>query len=345
MDLLLGRPKRGADLHLTVSAALQKTAVDALGGKKGAIVALDPRTGAILAMASSPSYDPRRLDERWKALNQDADRPLLNRVTQGLYPPGSSFKPVVAAAALAQGLVTPTTGFVDDGRYVAGGYVVHNYGDAVYGRHDFTEAMAKSINTTFAKVGVELGAAGLAQAARSFGFSQKVPGRLPVAASRFPDPGTMDTAHVAQASFGQGEVLATPLEMALVAAGIANGGRVMEPYLVGEVRDYQQTVLDRTQPKVWLNPMDATTAAAVRDMMVQVVQQGTGTRAAIPGVQVAGKTGTAELDQGEPHAWFIGFAPADAPRVAVAVVVEHGGTGGSVAAPLARQVLSAALGK
>jgi peptidoglycan glycosyltransferase len=203
--------------------------------------------------------------------------------------------------------------------------------------------MAQSINTTFAKLGVQLGGASVADSARAFGFDRDLPGRLSAVRSRFPDPAKMDTAHVAQASFGQGEVLATPLEMALVASGIANGGKIMAPYLVSEVRDYQQTVLQKTQPREWLQATDSATAATVRDLMVGVVTEGTGKKATIDGVQVAGKTGTAELDKGEPHAWFIGFAPASDPRVAVAVIVENGGTGGSVAAPMAAQVMRAAL--
>jgi peptidoglycan glycosyltransferase len=150
---------------------------------------------------------------------------------------------------------------------------------------------------------------------------------------------------VAQASIGQGKVLSTPLEMALVAAGIANGGVVMAPTVVEEWRDYRQTVLVRPESKVWLTPITSQTAATVRDLMIEAVQTGTGTKAALPNVQVAGKTGTAEVDGGGPHAWFIGFAPAGDPTVAVAVLVEHGGTGGSVAAPIARDVIAAALGR
>ena len=343
LDQALGRPKRGADVVLTLDIKVQRAAVEALDGHKGAIVVIDPKTGAIIALASSPRYDPSQLGAQWKALNADPDRPLLNRPTQGLYPPGSAFKPVVAAKGLATGAVAPDTSFDDSGAYRAGGYVVRNYGDKAYGHHTFAEAMAQSINTTFAKLGVQLGGASVAESARAFGFDRDLPGRLSAARSRFPDPAKMDTAHVAQASFGQGEVLATPLEMALVASGIANGGKIMAPFLVSEVRDYQQTVLQKTQPREWLQAADPATAATVRDLMVGVVTEGTGKKAAIDGVQVAGKTGTAELDKGEPHAWFIGFAPADDPRVAVAVIVENGGTGGSVAAPMAAQVMRAAL--
>jgi penicillin-binding protein A len=343
-DELVGKTHRGADLKLTVSMALQRAAAEALGDRKGAVVALDPRTGAILAMVSYPRYDPNRLDELWKDINSDPDKPLLNRAIQGLYPPGSVFKTIVAAAALETGTVTPDTEFTDTGSVTAGGFVVNNYGGNVYGEHDFTKAFASSINTTFAKVGVELGAGTLAGYAANFGFGKEFPWLLGGAESVFPDAGSMDKAHLAQASYGQGEVLASPLQIALAVSAVANEGEIMKPFLVGQVLDYHKKVLDETKPGVWLRPISSETAAAVRTLMVEAVNSGTGTGAALNGVQVAGKTGTAEVANGESHAWFAGFAPADDPQIVVAVLVENAGTGGSVAAPIARQVIAAALG-
>ena len=343
-DELMGKTHRGADLKLTVDMALQTVAAEALGDRNGAVVALDPRTGAILAMVSSPRYDPNRVDALWAEINSDPDTPLLNRGAQGLYPPGSVFKTVVAAAALDTGTVTVDTEFVDTGSVTAGGFVVNNYDDNVYGEHDFAKAFASSINTTFAKVGVELGAGALAGYAADFGFGKELPWPLPGTESVFPDPGGMDKAHLAQASYGQGEVLATPLQIALSVAAVANEGRIMKPYIVAQVLDYHKKVLQETKPAVWLEPISTETAVSLKALMVQVVESGTGTRAALSGVQVAGKTGTAEVAEGEPHAWFAGFAPAEEPRVVVAVLVENAGTGGSVAAPIARAVISAALG-
>jgi peptidoglycan glycosyltransferase len=308
------------------------------------VVALDPRTGAVLAMVSYPRYDPNHIDENWKALNADPGTPLLNRATQGLYPPGSVFKTIVAAAALQTGAVTPKTAFDDTGSFLAGGYEVQNYDEKVYGAHDFTDAFASSINTTFAKIGVDLGADTLAGFAGDFGFGQDLPWPLAASASRFPDPGEMDVAHVAQAAFGQGEVLATPMQMALAAAAVANGGRIMKPYIVGQVIGYPVDQPQETKPEVWLTPISAETAATLRDLMIEVVNRGTGTGAALNSVQVAGKTGTAEVEDAESHAWFAGFAPADDPQVVVVVLVENAGTGGSVAAPIARKVIAAALG-
>ena len=343
-DRILGREHRGADLKLTVNMAVQRVAAEALGDRKGAVVALDPRTGAVLAMVSYPRYDPNQIDELWDEITSDPDRPLFNRANYGLYPPGSVFKILVAGAGLQEDAVEPDTVFVDTGTVTAGGYEVHNYGDRVYGTHTFTEAFALSINTTFAKLGVQLGADTLAEYASDFGFGETPPWPLGGAKSVFPDPATMDKAHVAQASFGQGEVLATPLQMALDAAGVANEGQIMEPYIVSQVLDYHQNVLEQTRPRVWLTPLTRETAAQMTDLMIEVVNNGTGTSAAIEGVQVAGKTGTAEVENGEPHAWFAAFAPASDPQVVVAVLVENAGTGGSVAAPIARQVILAALG-
>jgi len=343
-DELLGRTHRGADLKLTVNMAVQRAAAEALGERTGAVVALDPRTGAILAMTSYPRYDPNRLEELWKDINSDPGKPLLNRATQGLYPPGSVFKTVVAAAALETDTVSVGTRFEDTGSVTAGGFVVNNYGGNVYGAHDFTKAFASSINTTFAKVGVALGAETLAAYARAFGFGEDLPWLLGGARSVFPDSGDMDKAHLAQASYGQGEVLASPLLMALATSAVANKGDIMKPYLVAQVLDYHGKVLDEMGPGVWLRPISQDTAATLTTLMVEVVNNGTGTRAALSGVQVAGKTGTAEVAVGGPHAWFAGFAPAGDPRVVVAVLVENAGTGGSIAAPIARQVIAAALG-
>ena len=341
---ILGENKRGADLKLTIQMKVQRAAAKALGDRKGAVVALDPRTGAILAMVSYPGYDPNQIDSQWKDIIADPDRPLINRAISGLYPPGSVFKMIVASAGLQTGAVTPETEFVDTGSVTLGGYEVNNFGNKVYGKHTFTKAFASSINTTFAKLGVDLGADTLASYAADFGFGERFPWRLGGAKSIFPDPAKMDTAHVAQASIGQGAVLSTPLLMALAASAVANEGKIMKPYIVDQVLSYSGALADKTSPAVWLKPITPETAATMRDLMIEVVNSGTGTAAALKGVQVAGKTGTAEVANNTAHAWFAGFAPAEDPRVAVVVLVENGGSGGSVAAPIAKQVIAAALG-
>lgn len=341
---ILGENKRGADLKLTIQMKVQRAAAKALGDRKGAVVALDPRTGAILAMVSYPRYDPNNLDAQWTNLIADPDSPLVNRAIQGLYPPGSVFKIIVASAGLQTGTVTTDTKFSDTGSVKLGGYEINNYGNKAYGDHTFAQAFASSINTTFAKLGVKLGADTFAGYVDPFGFGKSFPWRLGGAKSKFPDAGGMDTAQLAQASIGQGGVLSTPLLMGLAAAAVANQGTIMKPYIVDQIISYNGAIVDKTSPSAWLRPITPATAATMRDMMIQVVRSGTGTAAAIGGVQVAGKTGTAEVAGAQPHAWFAGFAPAGNPQVAVVVLVENSGSGGSVAAPIAKQVIQAALG-
>jgi penicillin-binding protein A len=296
-------------------------------------------------MVSYPRYDPNTLTSDWKDLVTNEDRPLLNRAIQGLYPPGSTFKIIVGAAGLQTGKVTPASPFSDTGSVTLGGYVIHNFDNKSYGDHDFQKAFASSINTTFSKVGVDLGADTLASYASAFGFGKSLPWKLGGATSSFPDPAGMDTAHVAQASIGQGEVLSSPLLMGLAACAVANGGVIMKPYVVDQVASYNNAIVEKTSPAEWLRPIDSATAATLKNLMQEVVRSGTGTAAAISGVQVAGKTGTAQVAGGDSHAWFAGFAPADNPQVAVVVIIENGGSGGSVAAPVAKQVMAAALGR
>jgi peptidoglycan glycosyltransferase len=354
LDELLGRRPTGADVVTTLVPDVQRVAQQALAGKKGAIVVLDPATGAVIANASAPSYESRRLEEEWAVLSKDPDAPLLDRPLQGLYAPGSAFKVVTAAAGLQTGAVTPETMFVDTGTYVVYGGKVTNYGGAVYGPHDFETALTQSINTTFGKVGDKLGRRRLVEAMRRFGFWQVPPLALPagavVASGRYDDEGLlspeaeMDPLAVAWAACGQEQVLATPLQMALVVSAVANGGPVMKPYVVQEVRTADGSVVEKAAPAEWLTAIQPATALSLNAMMQRVVTSGTGTAAAIEGVKVAGKTGTAERGDGTNLAWFIGFAPADDPRVAVAVVVEDTlSTGGVEAAPLAADVLRAAL--
>lgn len=345
MDAVRGKEKSGADLVLTIDSRVQRTAETALGERAGAVIALDPATGAVLAMASSPRYDPRLLSQDWERLSATTGGLFVNRALRGLYPPGSVFKVLVAAAALEEGALTPETIFEDQGSWSAGGFVVRNYGGETFGRHNAVEAFSKSINTTFAKIGAGLGATSLSDYTQAFGWGEDPGLRLETEVSQFPEAGAMDAAHVAQVSFGQGEVLATPLHMALVTAAIASDGVIMRPYLVSEVKDAGGIVLRRAKPEVWKGPVSEGTAETLRDMMREVVVSGTGTAAALSGVQVAGKTGTAEVGEGEAHAWFVGFAPAENPQVLVATVVEHGGTGGKVAAPIVRSVLQEALSR
>jgi peptidoglycan glycosyltransferase len=354
VDKLLGRRPKGANVKLTLVPDVQRIAQSELQGQKGAILALDPTTGALIASASAPTYDPANLETQWERLSTDPAAPLFNRPTQGLYVPGSSFKVVTGSAGLDTGKVTPDTPFVDTGTYVVFGGKVTNYGGEVYGPNDFTTAMTLSINTTFAKVGNLLGRKRLIAGAQRYGFYQTPPLELPAGevlpSGRYGKNGLlspdafMDPLAVAWAACGQERFLATPLQMALVAAGVANGGRVMKPYYLQEIVTPDGRVVRRTQPEQWLVATKPATADELNLMMQRVVNAGTATAAALEGIQVAGKTGTAEKGDGTNLAWFIGFAPAEDPRIAVAVVIEDTqSTGGEAAAPLAAAVIKAAL--
>jgi peptidoglycan glycosyltransferase len=354
VDKLLGRRPKGANVKVTLVPAVQKIAQSELQGQKGAIIVLDPKTGALIASASAPTYDPANLEDRWATLSKDPAAPLLNRPTQGLYVPGSAFKVVTASAGLDTGKVTPDTQFVDTGTYVVFGGKVTNYGGEVYGPNNFTYALTASINTTFAKVGNTLGRKRLIAGAQQYGFYQKPPLPLPsgeiAASGRYGKKGLlspdafMDPLAVAWAACGQEKLLATPLQMALVAGGVANGGRVMKPYYLQEIVTSDGQVVSKAQPEQWLVATKALTASQLNTMMQNVVNAGTGTRAALEGIQVAGKTGTAEKGDGTNLAWFIGFAPAEDPQVAICVVIEDTqSTGGEAAAPLAAAVIKTAL--
>jgi penicillin-binding protein A len=360
-DLVTGRQPQGSSVELTLVPAVQQAAADALGGQRGAVVALDPTTGAILAMVSSPSFDPNVLaghstgavNEAYRALDDDPAAPLVNRAIAGdTYPPGSTFKLVDAAAALESGLTPDSPLPAPDVLPLPGSSAqIGNFGGASCGGGgtvSLAEALRISCNTAFAQLGMDLGADTLREQAEAFGFGAALEIPLRVTPSRFPeDP---DQPQTALSAIGQHDVRATPLQMAMVSAAIANGGEQMAPYLVETVRSPDLDVVEQASPDVLGTPVSEATASALRDMMVQVVETGTGTAARIPGVLVAGKTGTAQTtDEEAPHAWFTAFAPADAPRVAVAVIVENGGnlgneaTGGRVAAPIARAVIQAVL--
>jgi len=354
VEAAAGLPVPGNDVRLTLDADVQRAAEAALEGYRGACVALDPATGAVLAMAATPDYDPGRVDDAWQALSSAGDAPLLNRATQSLYPPGSTFKVVTLTGAIGAGVASPDTTYTGPATIDIGNAPVTNYGGASYGAVDLRTATASSINTVYGQLAVDLGARDLVAQSERFGFNDTPPVELPALASLMPDPAEMTTWETAWAGVGQpvGEHDSPPgpqstvLQMALVAAGIANGGTVMEPYLVDSVQDEAGVTLSRTRSGRWSTATDPVTAATVREMMVEVVARGSGRAAAIPGVTVAGKTGTAEAGKDvETHAWFTAFAPAEEPQVAVAIMLENAGTGGRVAAPRARQVLEASLAR
>jgi peptidoglycan glycosyltransferase len=371
-DLILGRPKQGATIVTTLVPEIQEVAAAEATREAGdvAIAAIDPATGDVLALVSEPSYDPNLLASQdpkvvrdsWDELNEDPDKPLLSKASDELFPPGSTFKLVTASAALENGFgpdsLWPNPNELDLPLTDA---TIENFGGSTCsGGSQITlaDALRQSCNVVFGAVGLELGADALAEQAREYGFTAEpgedlVPFDIPWTSGVFPAPETFAEREpaVAISAIGQQDVAANPLQMALVAAAIGNGGVEMQPRLVTEARDPTGQVIAEFAPREFSQPLSAANAAALTRMMVGVVESGTGTAAQIPGVTVAGKTGTAQHGVGaNPHAWFVSFAPAEAPEVAVAVIVLDGGslsseaTGGQLAAPIARAVLEAALG-
>ena len=363
-DYVTGNAPQGGSIVLTLNRAAQQAAYDGLKGKVGAVVALDPRTGAVLAMASSPSYDPSSLSSHdtdqirttYGRLTADPGNPLQNRAVERTYPPGSTFKVITAAAALASGRFTPDTRIPAPTvlKLPQTSTTLSNFGGERCGdgsTDTLADALAISCNTAFASLGLALGQDAVRKQAVAFGLgddSLVLPQR--VATSIYPD--TLSPPQEAQSAIGQYDVRVTPLQMAMVAAGIANGGEVMRPYLVSEVQTPDLSTLDVAKPELYRRAVSQQVAATMTTLMERVVTRGTGTAAQLSGVRVAGKTGTAQHGPGAaPHAWFIGFAPAEDPQVAVAVLVEDGGslgsdaTGGKVAAPIARDVLKAVLAR
>jgi peptidoglycan glycosyltransferase len=359
---LLNEPQRTANVTLTVSDALQHVAAAALGSRTGAVVVLDPASGAVLAMVSQPSYDPNELAshnsnavrQAWTSLNADAGRPLLPRSYRERYPPGSTFKVVTSAAVYDHrpDLASKPYPVLTTLPLPQTTHTLHNFGGESCGGV-LPDLLRVSCDTGFAQIGLDLGGNALSSEAAAFGFGARPPLDLPpVAASAFPAAASFprNLPSLAFSAIGQQDVAATPLQMALVAAGVANNGVIMRPHVMAKVTDSDGNVVETATPAPWLQATTPQTAATLRQLMVTVVQGGTGTGAALPGVQVAAKTGTAEVDATHTDAWMIALAPADAPRVAVAVVlpgltgVGNEVTGGAVAAPVVRTVLAAALG-
>jgi peptidoglycan glycosyltransferase len=337
-------PPRGADVVTTLDLRVQRSLVAQLQRyPRAAGIVIDPRTGAVLAIASVPSYDPNALDARWAQLLADPASPLLDRSTSGLYPPGSTFKIVTVSDALDANVVTPASTFNDTGGLTIGNFTVRNDEEEVTGYQNLTGAFALSSNVDFARVALSLGVDRWYEYAGRWGLGQPVEFDLPVARDHVPPKASISPGILAQLGFGQASLLVTPMRMALVGTTIAHGGTTLRPYLVRRIAGSDTAIA--TRPETIAEPISADTAREVRELMIAVVQRGTGTAARLPGVTVAGKTGTATNPHGRSHAWFVAFAPAQAPRVAVAVVVENVGYGGTYAAPIAREVLRVALAR
>lgn len=376
-DLFLGRPKRGANIFVTIDPNLQEVARTALAGNEGAVVAMDPATGDLLALYSTPGFDPSELSSgsdaemrrAWRRLNDDPDKPLLALSHQELFLPGSSFKIVTASAALENGF-GPDSVWPNPHRLTLPltNEQLQNFGDdhcnGGSSQISLIEAFEESCNVTFAEVGLELGPERMAAQARAFGLCGTLPPdrttcdeqlvrfELPFQNGRFPEPEYFERNDplLAFSAVGLDNDLVNPLQMVMMASAVANGGVMQQPRIVTEVRDAQGRVAREFGPRRVGRAISPQAAAALTQMMISVVNEGSGYRAQIPSIQVAGKTGTATNGEGRPpNAWFTAFAPAQNPRIAVSVIVLDGGdlgneaTGGQVAAPIVRAVLEAYL--
>ncbi|MFC8796195.1 peptidoglycan D,D-transpeptidase FtsI family protein [Promicromonospora sp. NPDC057138] len=386
-NLITGEEAQGSSVELTIDPEVQKAAWDALGDYTGAAVALDPKTGAILAMVSKPSYDPntlavhdsKKVTATSEALINDKPQvnttdgserysvygPTINRTINAIYPPGSTFKLLTSAAAIEYDGKTPDTQIPAPDVYQLPGTSddngkVHNFGgETCSGTQQMTlkDALKISCNTAFTGLAAEVGKDGMQKMFEDFGFTESLD--IPMSTSVGAYPGLSDIAkddsdaRIALSGMGQGDLRVTPLQIAMISAAIANDGELMEPYLIDNVRDSDLELVSQTKPNRYKSPFSSSTADALTEMMLSVVNDdgGTGSGAQIPGVQVAGKTGTAEDDPRSPTLWFTSFAPADDPQVAVAVVLENEGqstnesTGGALAAPIAAQIMQAAIAK
>lgn len=341
--------KIGNSVVTTLDPTLQKVAYDALGNNKGAVVALNPKTGEVLAMVSKPTYNPNDLESAISAANAGSgeDSPLINRATYGLYPPGSTFKTVTLASALENISGVTTRTFEDNGKLVFNEqYSLSNANNASYGNINLKEGFKVSSNVVFGTLAIELGNDKLKSTAEDFGFNNAIKSNgFSIAKSQFPTLESYEVGNIAQTGIGQSSILATPMQMALVSSTIANGGDMVEPTLVNKIIDKDGNVIKSINSKVNRDIISSQNAAIIKDYMKNLVDSKVdGSWSYFQGTNAAGKTGTADyvLSNGQnavPHSWFIGFAPYDNPQVAVAVIVENGGYGSVAAARVAGEVI------
>ncbi|MBP8533605.1 penicillin-binding protein 2 [Streptomyces sp. MK37H] len=363
IDMITGKKQKGGDVITTLNRKAQEAAFKGLGDKKGAVAALDPRTGKILALASTPSYDPSKIagatskdKEAWLGLQPktDKDNPMLNRALRQTYPPGSTFKVVTAAAALENGKYTDIdapTNSPDPWKLPLSTQPLPNEGNIPCKNASLRQALRYSCNTVFGKLGDDLGKEKMREQAEKFGFNETVDTPVRAYASVYPED--MDRPGNAMSSIGQFDNRATPLQMAMIASAVANDGKLMKPYMVDSLRAPNLNTIEQTDPEQMSQPLSSENAQKLQSMMETVVKEGTGTSAQIPGVTVGGKTGTAQhgvANSKNPYAWFISYAKGDdGSPVAVAVVIEGSNTlrgdiaGGKLAAPIAKSVMQAVL--
>lgn len=340
---LAPKKKEGADVILTTNTELQRKSYEEIidSHEKGAVVVLNPKTGEVLAMTSAPSFNANNIDRDISVITEQNEGALLNRATQGLYAPGSTFKIVTAAAILENPQVSEN--YEDTGEQEIDGRKFKNASNAIYGSLNLKRAFTHSVNTYFVQKTVEIGQDNFGSVADKFYLNQELKFDLPVKNSEFDHSKKLPQTTLAASGIGQGNILTTPLEMAMIASSIANDGKMMKPYLVSSVVKGKDVIYTHT-PEVLSEATSANFASQIKEYMISVVREGTGRRAGIRGVKVAGKTGTAETASGLNNAWFVGFAPAEDPKVCVAVLLENVDThGGASAAPIAKEIIEYAV--
>jgi len=343
-NILSGNKLQGNDVYLTIDMDIQKLAYELLGDNKGAAVVINPTTGAIIAMASTPSFDPNTVNADWDELSTNTDSPMLNRATQGLYPPGSTFKIVTALTALRNIDNIDDYVFDCEGEVTIGDKTIHCYNGKVHGVLNIDDAMAVSCNCTFATLGKTVGAAKLRETADSLKVNSTVSFELPLSQSIVSLTRFSNLNELAETSIGQGKTLVTPLYMAMLISSVADDGKMMQPYMVEKILDSSGATVSTTIPKVYGTVMTQEEADRLTQMLVEVVNRGTGTAAKLNGYQVAGKTGTAQNENENDHSWFVGFASTDNPQVAVAVILENV-SGSERATPIGARLIKAVLDK
>lgn len=341
--------KEGNNVVTTLNSSLQKKAYEVLGNKRGSIVALDPTTGEVLAMVSKPGFNPNTLKEDWEKLSSDPNTPFLNRAVSGLYPPGSTFKAVTAISALENISGVANKTFKDEGRIQFNkSQYLENYKGKAFGNIGLEQAFTVSSNVIFGSLAMDLGNDTLRATAEKFLFNKDIPSRtLTIDNSKFPTYKKEEIGNIAQSGIGQSGVLASPIEMALVASTIANNGVMMEPNIVKQISSTKGDIVKNYEPKEIGTVTSAENAQILKKYMRSVVTKGTGKDSEVNGVQISGKTGTADQDTGNkiPHSWYIGFAPYEKPKIAFAIIVEEGGNDSYNATDMARDIMKNYFGK
>jgi peptidoglycan glycosyltransferase len=341
---LIGEKSPGDNVITTLDSELQQIAYDALGDNRGAVVVMEPSTGKILAMVSKPAYDPNEVDALWEELvaDEDTEAPLLNRATQGLYPPGSTFKVITTLEFMREDPWYQGYEFDCEGSIEYEGMRMRCYNNKVHGDVDLGLSLAKSCNTSFASIGKDLDMNSFYDLAEDFLFNNNLPITMASYPSKFTlKKGVSSVEDAMQTAIGQGHTLITPLHNAMIVATIANGGVMMKPYVVDHVENIKGGLVKRYAPQIITKPMTSFEAAELGEMMRLVVTEGTGTKLEDLEQEVAGKTGSADHDKGKADAWFIGYAPFDNPEIAVSVIVESVGTGSEYAVPIAKEIFEA----